>query len=242
MIIRKYSLILSAFFILSLTLSPVSAASYSLTVYVYDSDGGNSISGAIINLDGTYKGTTGSDGKKSITGVSQGFHKATANKSGYDDASQDVSVSSNDQVTIYLKPKVTQVPSEPSYSVSNKLVSQDPISKKVFATFDYKLSAKSNKEITLSGTLRTYRGYTEAIIQVEEKRQTFWGEEWLVADNDWKPYTAFTYTYDANKVIPFKATLNDLKPQIKEYRIIVKLKYVSDFWMYPVTAEYYWSL
>lgn len=99
------TLILSAFLILSLITPVVSAASYTLTVYVSDSDTSNPIRSASVYLDGKSKGATDSSGKITITGVLEGRHTVKVTKSGYLEASQDVYVSSNDQVTVSLKPK-----------------------------------------------------------------------------------------------------------------------------------------
>jgi len=87
--------------LLRVSISPPSQ-SFSLTVSVRDSKTGGAVAGASVYLDGSYKGTTGSDGRLIINNVSEGSHTVRVSKSGYYDKSQTVAVSSNISVTISL--------------------------------------------------------------------------------------------------------------------------------------------
>jgi len=82
-------------------LTPISKT-FSLTVVVKDLKTGSAVAGASVYLDGSYKGTTDSNGRLVISNVSEGSHIVRASKSGYYDKSQTVAVSSNTSVTISL--------------------------------------------------------------------------------------------------------------------------------------------
>ena len=87
----------------TITVTSSSSALFTLTVNVRSSS--SPVYGASVNLDGILKGTTNSQGRLIISGVTAGSHTVTVTKTGFRTASQAVYVAADTSTTITLTSK-----------------------------------------------------------------------------------------------------------------------------------------
>lgn len=77
---------------------------YTLTVRIREEGTSTPIEAAKVYLDSSYEGRTDSSGVLKISDVPNGTHTVRATKSGYEEDREDISVTENRTVTLYLSP------------------------------------------------------------------------------------------------------------------------------------------